>query len=152
MYCTVESNSGPTYNFYRNLTSALRRVYISVRKRYLFPPPFGKWYFFPSRDTFFYSQCGNFSIILPYFAFTLPFYFPFSHFLFSFSFPFFFLPFSFLFLPFSFTFPPFSLHLFIFFPPNDIGWFSLLRGGGGYFSCAFHKTAILFPKKCWTCF
>jgi hypothetical protein len=66
------------------------------------PPPFWKWYFFPSRDTSFYdSHRGLFALILPYFAIILPFYFPFSHFLSPF----------FLFL---LHFPPFSLRLFIF--------------------------------------
>ncbi len=75
--------------------------------------------------SFFDSHHGLFSLILPYFAFSLPFYFPFSHFLspfFLFLFPFF------LFL---LRFPPFSLHLFIFFPPNDIGWYFFPSPGGG---------------------
>ncbi len=72
-----------------------------------------------SRDMcFFDSHRGLFALILPYFAFILPFYFPFSLVLSP--------------LPFSITFSPFSLRLFIFFPPNDIGWYP--PGGlGGYF-------------------
>ncbi len=94
-------------------------VYISVRKRYLFsPPPSENYTLFPSRDmSFFDSHRGLFALILPYFAFILPFYFPFSHFLSPF----------FLFLSLFFLvllhFLPFSLGLFLFFPPNDIGWY-----------------------------
>ncbi len=95
-------------------------VYISVRKRYLFPPPSENDIFSPSRDTsFFDSHRGLFSLILQYFAFILPFYFPFSHFLSPF-FLFLFLFFLFLFPFFLFLlhFPPFSLRLFVFFSPK----------------------------------
>jgi hypothetical protein len=70
-------------------------VYISVRKRYLFPPPPSENYiFFPPLATrrFWTPIVAFFSLILPYFAFILPFYFLFSHFLspfFLFLFPFF---------------------------------------------------------------
>jgi hypothetical protein len=42
-------------------------VYISVRKRYLSPPPFWKWYFFPlSRHVVFRLPRGLFALLLPY--------------------------------------------------------------------------------------
>ncbi len=83
-------------------------VYISVRKKFLFPPPPPLWklYFSPSRYTsLFDAQRGLFAIIRPYFAFILPFYFLFSHFL---SPSFFFFPLS------SFFFYIFPLFLFAF--------------------------------------
>jgi hypothetical protein len=103
-------------------------VYVSVRKRYLFPPPpFWKWYFFPPLGTsrFFDSHHSLFALILPYFAFILPFNFPFSQFLspfFIFLSPFFL--FSFIFSPF-FSSP---FHIFspkwhwLIFPPPQGGW------------------------------
>ncbi len=109
--------SGPALGEWCTPLATRTGVYISVRKRYLFPPPSENYIFFPSHGTlFFNSHRGLFSLILPYFAFILPFYFPFSHllspfFIFSLS--------SFFF----YIFPPFSLHIFIFFPPNDIGWY-----------------------------
>ncbi len=87
-------------------------------KRYLFPPPSENYIFFPSPDmSFFDSHRGLFALILPYFAFILPFFFLFSHILS----PFFLFPSPF--FLFLLHFPPFSLCLFIFFPPNDIGWY-----------------------------
>jgi hypothetical protein len=97
-----------------------------VQKRYLFTPPLLKIIFFPFRNTLFFdSFCGLFALILPYFAFILHFYFPF---LFSFLFSFPFLPFSFPFLPFRLLFS--SHPLFIFFPLNDITWYSPPPGKG----------------------
>jgi hypothetical protein len=90
-------------------------VYILVQKQYLFPPPSENDIFSPFCVTFFYSHCGLFALILPYFAFILPFYFPFSHFLSPF----------FLFL---LHFPPFSLRLFIFFPQMTSADISPPRG------------------------
>ncbi len=76
---------------------------------------------------FFDFPHGLFALILPYFAFILPFYFFSSHFLspfFLFLSPFFLFPLH---------FPPFSRRLFIFFPPDDIGWyFPPQRGTGIY--------------------
>ncbi len=97
-------------------------VYISVRKWYLFPP--SKNYIYPLLR---HVYCGLFALILPCFAFILPFYFPFSLFLS----PFFLFLSSFFFL-FLLHFPSFPLPLFIFFPPNDIGWY--FSPGGGYFT------------------
>ncbi len=82
--------------------------------------------------SFFDSYRDLFALILPFFAFILPFYFPFSNFLspfFLFLSPFFLFlsPFFLFLLHFPFFF---SLGLFIFFPPNDIGWYSSPRGGG----------------------
>ncbi len=107
-------------------------VYISVRNRYLFPPPpFWKWYFFPlSRHVIFWLPlrpfCLNSSLFCIYFTLFLIF-FPLS----SFFFPL--LPFSFLFLLFSFTFFLFFSSPFHIFSPNDIGWYFPLPQGGGYF-------------------
>ncbi len=122
-YCFKEvmypnSSSSVNYDYLLILWYTIRGLYFGPK---MIPaPPFWKWYFFPSHDTFFDSHCGLFGLILPYFAFILPFYFPFSHFLSPF----------FLFL---WYFPPFSLCLFIFFPPNDIGWYPPGGGGGGDF-------------------
>ncbi len=105
-------------------------VYISVRKRYLFPPPpLWKWYFFPlSRHVVFrlpsWSFCLTFSLFCIYFTLLLP--------LFSFYFPF--LSFSFLFLPFSFTFSPFFSSPFHIFSPKWHGPIFPLPGGGVLFS------------------
>ncbi len=104
-----------------------RGLYFGLKTIFI-PPPFWKWYFFPSRDmSFFDFHRGFFALILPF----LPFSFPFL----PFSFPF--LPFSFPFLPFLSPFFLFRLHfltfshgLFIFFPPNDIGWYYPPLGGG----------------------
>ncbi len=76
---------------------------------------------------FWYPYCALFALLLPYFAFILTFFFSLSTVLFLspfFLFPpvFLFSPF-FPFLPLSPTFSPFSLLLFIFFRPNDIGWY-----------------------------
>ncbi len=106
-------------------------VYISVRKQYLFPPPFWKLYFFPlSRHVVFWLPslpfCLNSSLLCNYFTLLLP--------LLSFSFPF--LPFSSPFLPFSFTFSPFFFSPFHIFSPK---WHRLIfppppgGGGGGIF-------------------
>ncbi len=104
-------------------TSRLDRgLYFGPKTFFLSPPP-SKNSFSPSRDTLFFDSHRGL-LILPCFAFILPLYFPFSHFLspfFLFHSPFF------LFL---LHFPPFSLHLFIFFPPNNIGWYSPGVGGG----------------------
>ncbi len=99
------------------------------------PLPFWKGYFVPSHDTSFLdSYRGLFALFLPYFAFNFPFYFPFPLFLPLSSIFFPFLPPFFLFLSpyflFLLHFPPFSPPLFIFFPPNDISWYSPLRGVG----------------------
>ncbi len=125
---------------YKTFTYRINYVYILIqcRRRGLYfgpktifipPPPSENDIFSPSRDTsFFDSHPGLFVLFLPYFAIILPFYFPFSHFLSPF---FLFLSLFFLFL---LHFPPFSLRLFIFFPPNDIGWyFPPPPRGGGYF-------------------
>ncbi len=83
-------------------------------------PPLLKIIFFPLSwhvilDSHRGPFCLNSSPFCIYFTLLLP--------LFSFSFPF---------LPFLLHFWPFSLSLFIFFPPNDIGWYFLPppRGGG----------------------
>jgi hypothetical protein len=97
-------------------------VYISVRKRYLFPPPSENYIFSPSRDTsFFDCHRGLFVLLLPYFAIILPFYFPFSHFLSPF-------------FLFFYIFPLFLFAFSYFFPKMtspDI--FSPPGGGGGIF-------------------
>ncbi len=96
-------------------------VYISVQKRYS-PPPM---IFFPlSRNVVFRLLLWPFCLISPYFAFIFSCYFPFSLFLSPFIY---FLSSFFLFL---LHFSPFSLPLFIFFPPNYIGWYSTVEGGG----------------------
>ncbi len=125
-----ESEASPSFQAVSRCRSLLPPgVYILVRKRYLSPPPFWKWHFFPSRDTsFFYSHFGLFALILPYFAVIWPFYLPFYHFLFPF---FLFLPPFFLFL---LHFPLFySLRFHIFSPK----WHGLIfpppPRGGGYF-------------------
>ncbi len=103
-----------------------RGLYFGPKTIFIPPPPSENDIFPPLARRFLTPIL--FSLILPYFAFILPFNFPFSHFLshfFLFLFPFF------LFL---LHFPPFSLRLFIFFPPNDIGWyFPPPTGGVGYF-------------------
>ncbi len=116
-------------------------VYILVQKPYLPPPPFWKWYFFPlSRHVVFrlllWPFCLNCSLFCINFTVFLP--------LWSFS-PL--LPFSFPFLSFSFTFSSFSLLLFIFFPPNDIGWYFPPPRGGGYFPI-YRPLAV--RKKVWS--
>jgi hypothetical protein len=90
------------------------------------PSPSWKWYFFPLSRFVVYRLplwlfCLNSSLFCIYFTLLLP--------LFSFSFPFFL--FIFPFFLFLLHFPHFSLHLFIFFPPNDIGWYFPPQGGGG---------------------
>jgi hypothetical protein len=98
-------------------------VYISVRKLYLFPPPFKKLKIFPlSRHVVSrfpsWPFCLNPSLFCNYFSLSFP--------LFSFSFPF---------LPFSFTFPSFFSLPFHIFPPK---WHRLIifpppQGGRGIF-------------------
>ncbi len=95
-------------------------------KTIFIPPPFWKWYFFPlSRHVVFrlpsWPFCLNSSLFCIHFTLFLPF----SHFLSPF---FIFLSPFFLFL---LHFPPFSLPLFIFFPPNDIGWYLFPPPPGG---------------------
>ncbi len=95
-----------------------RGLYFGPKTIFIPPPPSENDIFSPSRDTsFFDSHRGLFALHLAYFAFILSFYFPFSHFLSRF---FLFLSSFFLFL---LHIPLFSLRLFIFFPPNDIGWY-----------------------------
>ncbi len=119
--CAIHKNNFDFGNLTRGLYFGPKTIFI--------PPPFWKLYFSPSRDTsLFHYHRGLFALILPYFAIILPFYFPFSHFLSPF---FLFLPTFFLFL---LLFPPFSFRLFIFFPPNDIGWYFFSPRGGGVFS------------------
>ncbi len=90
-------------------------VYNSVWKRHLFPPPFWKLYFSPSRDTsFFYFHRGLFALILPYSSFILSFYLPFYNFLSPF----------FLF----FTFSPFFSSPFLW----RLSWLLLGQGFGQY--------------------
>ncbi len=106
----LRATASNTYCTLEEWVAAYRGLYFGPKTIFI-PPPLLKMIFFPSRDTsFFYSHCGLFALILPYFAFILPFYFPFSHFLSTF----------FLFL---LQFNPFSLRLFIFLPSN----FPILR-------------------------
>ncbi len=93
-------------------------VYISVQKRYWFPPSFWKWFFPPlATHQFFLLVSRPFCLNSTLLCFLFPLLLP----LFSFSFPF--LPFSFPFLPFSFTYSPLFSSTFHFFPPNNIGWY-----------------------------
>ncbi len=83
-----------------HMSTVYTRVYISVWKRYLSPPPLRKMIFFPlSPHVVFWLPswpfCLNSSLFWNYFTLLLP--------LFSFSFPF--LPFSLTFSPFSYFFP-----------------------------------------------
>ncbi len=109
-------------------TQQFRGLYFGPKTIFIPPPPSENDIFSPSHKTLFFdSHCGLFALILPYFAFILPCFFPFSHFLSPFLI---FLSPFFLFL---LHFPPFSLPLFIFFPPNDIGWYLFPSPGGAYF-------------------
>ncbi len=75
------------------------------------------WPFYLNSSLF----CIYFTLLLPLFSFSFPFLFhsPFSFHSPFFSFPFLFIPLSTFFF---YIFPLFSLPIFIFFPPNDIGW------------------------------
>jgi hypothetical protein len=121
---TITSDRGPQFTSslwfqLREMLNISPGVYISVRKRYLFPPPSENDIFSHSYDTMFFdSHCGLFALILPYFAIILPFTSPFLIFfpLSSFFLPL--PPFSFSFLPFSFAFSPFFLFTFSYFSPK----------------------------------
>ncbi len=110
-----------------NLKPAHRGLYFGPKTIFIPLPPCLKMIFFPlSRHIVFrlpsWPFCLNSSLFCNYFTpLTSPFllFFPLSSFLFSLSSIFFYI------------FPPFSLHLFIFCPPNDIGWYFPLPGGGG---------------------
>jgi hypothetical protein len=78
------------------------QVYISVQKRYLFPPSLLKTIFYPSLMLFCDSYSGLFALFYPFI----------SPFLFFFPL----LPFSFHFLPFSLQFSFFLFHFSYFFP------------------------------------
>ncbi len=122
--------------------NAYTGVYISVHKWYLFPYP--KMIFFPLSWYIVFQFlslpfCLNSSLFCIYFTLYFPFlfFFPHSSFLFPLS--------SFYCL---LHFPPLSLPLFIFFPPNDIGWYFFLpRGVGIIFQyidpCAYIYTEII---------
>jgi hypothetical protein len=104
--------SGEDFNADPDPDSSKPGVYISVRKRYLFPsplPPLKMIFFSPLATHCYDSHHGLFALILPYFAFIFV--------TFPFRFSLFLSPF-FLFL---LHFPHFSLRLFIFFSLNDIG-------------------------------
>jgi hypothetical protein len=96
-----------------------RRGLYLIRKRYLFPTPFWKIYFFPlSRHIIFWVPRDLFALILPYFAIILPFTFLFSHFL---------SPFFIFLSPFFLFFYIFPLFLFAF------SYFSPQKTSGRYF-------------------
>ncbi len=121
----------------KNLRDTTAGVYILVRKLYLSPPPFENDIFPPLATCYFLTPVvPPFALILPYFSLILPFYFFFLFILLSF---FFFLPLSSflscIFPLFLMHFPPFFLPHFIFFPPNDIGWYIPPREEGGICQC-----------------
>ncbi len=104
-------------------------IFRSENDTYLFPPPFWKWYFSPSRDSYFFKTpiVAFLPLFLPILQLFYPFTFPFLIF-----FPF--LPFSFSFLPYSFTFSPFFPSPFhIFFPQMTSADILPPPKGGGIF-------------------
>jgi hypothetical protein len=110
-----------------------RRGLYLIRKRYLFPTPFWKRYFFPlSRHIIFWVPRGLFALILPYFAIILLFNFLFSHFLSPF---FIFLP------PFFLFFYIFPLFLFAF------SYFSPQMTSGGIFTVPKDLTLIQLDRE-----
>ncbi len=106
-----------TYIYLYIETAAQGSIFLSENNIYTLPTLW-KLYLFPlSRHIVFqlpwWPFCLNSSLFCLYFTL----YFPFSHFLSPF------LLFLSPFLLFLLYFPPFSLRLFIFFPPNNIGWY-----------------------------